>query len=145
MKSRLRSYCGTLAKVVGFGCTVRVFNDYFYFLVKLEGQSMEPTFHTGDFVIGERYPRNVSYGNILVARSPSDPNEYVVKRLAGLPGDVKHFGFLSLSKIPEGHMWLEGDNASVSKDSRVYGPVPQGLIVGRILYKVWPLSDVGAV
>lgn len=48
-------------------------------------------------------------------------------------------------QVPEGHMWLEGDNSSNSRDSRTFGPVPQGLISGRILYKVWPLSDIGAL
>lgn len=47
-----------------------------------------------------------------------------------------------LSQVPPGYMWLEGDNSSNSKDSRTFGPVPQGLIQGRLIYKVWPFSDL---
>lgn len=34
-------------------------------------------------------------------------------------------------QVPEGHVWLEGDNLSWSRDSRFYGPVPMALIKGR--------------
>lgn len=34
-------------------------------------------------------------------------------------------------QVPEGHVWLEGDNLGWSRDSRVYGPVPMALIMGR--------------
>ena len=40
--------------------------------------------------------------------------------------------------VPIGRVWLEGDNASQSFDSRNYGPIPQALLVGRVTYKVWP-------
>ena len=42
--------------------------------------------------------------------------------------------------VPPGKMWLEGDNPSNSIDSRVYGPVPIGLTVGRIICRVWPFA-----
>lgn len=38
--------------------------------------------------------------------------------------------------MPTGHVWLEGDNLQNSTDSRYYGPVPYGLIRGRIFFKV---------
>jgi signal peptidase I len=41
--------------------------------------------------------------------------------------------------VPDGHVWLEGDNPSNSSDSRHYGPVPASLIVGRVLFRIWPL------
>lgn len=34
-------------------------------------------------------------------------------------------------QVPEGHVWLEGDNMGWSRDSRFYGPVPMALIAGR--------------
>ncbi|EQB79178.1 hypothetical protein CB1_056579052 [Camelus ferus] len=37
--------------------------------------------------------------------------------------------------VPTGHVWLEGDNLQNSTDSRYYGPVPYGLIRGRIFFK----------
>lgn len=41
--------------------------------------------------------------------------------------------------MPKGHVWLEGDNLRNSTDSRCYGPVPYGLIRGRICFKVYVL------
>ena len=38
--------------------------------------------------------------------------------------------------VPSGHVWLEGDNPSNSSDSRSYGPVPLGLLQGRIMLAV---------
>eukprot|EP00559_Dactyliosolen_fragilissimus_P005601 CAMPEP_0184870436 /NCGR_PEP_ID=MMETSP0580-20130426/37452_1 /TAXON_ID=1118495 /ORGANISM="Dactyliosolen fragilissimus" /LENGTH=280 /DNA_ID=CAMNT_0027372493 /DNA_START=488 /DNA_END=1330 /DNA_ORIENTATION=- len=46
----------------------------------------------------------------------------------------------SLFVIPDGHLWVEGDNSINSSDSRNYGSVPASLIVGKVVMKVWPLS-----
>jgi len=45
-------------------------------------------------------------------------------------------------QVPRGHVWLEGDNRNNSADSRTYGPVPQGLVRGRALCRVWPPKEV---
>lgn len=34
--------------------------------------------------------------------------------------------------VPQGHVWVEGDNPAYSVDSRSYGPIPEQLIVGRV-------------
>lgn len=34
-------------------------------------------------------------------------------------------------QVPEGHVWLQGDNTLNSSDSRAYGPVPYALLRGR--------------
>ncbi len=40
--------------------------------------------------------------------------------------------------IPPGHMWIQGDNMSNSRDSRLYGPIPMGLIRGVVRAKLFP-------
>jgi hypothetical protein len=40
--------------------------------------------------------------------------------------------------VPPGHVWVQGDNLAVSRDSREYGPVPLGTVRGRVLCTVWP-------
>lgn len=37
--------------------------------------------------------------------------------------------------IPEGHVWLAGDNVYNSSDSRMYGPMPIGMLQGRVFFK----------
>lgn len=39
-------------------------------------------------------------------------------------------------RVPQGHVWLEGDNADNSTDSRTYGPVPLSMVRGRVFFKV---------
>lgn len=42
--------------------------------------------------------------------------------------------------IPEGRLWVMGDNRGNSADSRVFGPIPQDTVVGRAVVRVWPPS-----
>ena len=44
-------------------------------------------------------------------------------------------------QVPEGHCWVSGDNLPESRDSRTYGPLPVGLIKGKVIAKVWPLGE----
>lgn len=106
---------------------------------------MEPTIHSDNILITEHFTprfRKVDRGDIIIAKCPTNPKQYICKRVTGLPGDQVRTGFISTEIVPRGHVWLEGDNASNSFDSRAYGPVPQGLIRSRAVMKVWPLSGV---
>lgn len=46
--------------------------------------------------------------------------------------------FTSQREIPKGHIWVEGDNSAKSLDSRDFGPIPYGLIRGKVMCKVIP-------
>ncbi|XP_053139042.1 mitochondrial inner membrane protease subunit 1 isoform X3 [Hemicordylus capensis] len=105
---------------------------------------MEPTIQNSDMVFSE----NLSYhfssiqkGDIVIAKNPADPKSNICKRVMGLEGDKvctsSPSDFLKIhSYVPKGHVWLEGDNLRNSTDSRCYGPVPYGLIRGRICFKL---------
>lgn len=45
--------------------------------------------------------------------------------------------------VPEGQVFVMGDNRANSSDSRVFGPISQDLIIGRAFLRVWPLSQIG--
>uniref|UniRef100_A0A453J0Z6 Mitochondrial inner membrane protease subunit 2 n=1 Tax=Aegilops tauschii subsp. strangulata TaxID=200361 RepID=A0A453J0Z6_AEGTS len=59
-----------------------------------------------------------------VCRCPSNHKEVFVKRLIGLPGEwIQLPASSEIIKVPQGHCWVEGDNAARSWDSRSFGPV----------------------
>jgi signal peptidase I len=45
--------------------------------------------------------------------------------------------------VPEGDVWVMGDNRNDSKDSRYFGPIDEDSIVGRAFVIVWPLNRIG--
>ncbi|HJA28566.1 MAG TPA: signal peptidase I [Candidatus Olsenella pullicola] len=47
--------------------------------------------------------------------------------------------------VPEGTIWVMGDNRTNSKDSRFFGPVSVDDVTSRVLFIYWPLSHVGAL
>lgn len=42
--------------------------------------------------------------------------------------------------VPEGHLWLMGDNRTNSLDSRYYGAIPTSSVIGRAFCTYWPLD-----
>ncbi|MGA2036259.1 MAG: signal peptidase I [Acidimicrobiales bacterium] len=47
--------------------------------------------------------------------------------------------------IPKGEYFVMGDNRTISEDSRYFGPIPKSLIVGRVFFRIWPLSRLGGL
>jgi inner membrane protease subunit 1 len=102
--------------------------------------------------------RNVKVGDIVLAYSPYFFRQTIAKRVIGMPGDyVVRDPPLSptvggapipgkpgqaelprpaepmMVQVPEGHVWLAGDNLPYTRDSRTYGPLPMGLITGKVV------------
>lgn len=81
----------------------------------------------------------IAVGDVVVAHHPSRPGT-VCKRVTGLPGDqVLLSGGGKMITVPDGHVWLEGDNPGNSSDSRLYGALPLALLQGRVVARLWPL------
>jgi signal peptidase I len=74
--------------------------------------------------------------DVVIAKSPMKLNSVLCKRIIALPGEYvevegqRYF-------VPDGHVWLEGDNKSQSFDSRDFGPVPLNLLEGKVQLKLW--------
>ncbi|KAJ7225812.1 peptidase S24/S26A/S26B/S26C [Mycena pura] len=120
----------------------------------MSGPSMLPTLaNEGEVVIENRWshrwnPDSLRRGDLVTLRSPLDRTRIICKRVIGLPGDVicvDPTGQKAPSTehvvVPRGHMWIIGDNAAYSRDSRDYGPVPMGLIQGRLFARIWPIRE----
>ncbi|RKP00036.1 hypothetical protein CXG81DRAFT_13712 [Caulochytrium protostelioides] len=110
------------------------------------GPSMLPTLHMeGDVVLLSHLAFTPQAGDLVVFKSPLDPRRFVVKRVVGVPGDtIRCDGppppdALVPLTVPPGTLWVQGDNVANSTDSRHYGPVPIGLVVGRVVMALrWP-------
>jgi signal peptidase I len=129
------------------------------------GPSMQPNLYAGYRVMTEKisyYLHEPLRGDIVVVeRSELEGN--LIKRVMGLPGEtievraghtyingelideswVAHFGGRDVlpTLIPEGHIFILGDNRPVSRDSREIGSVPIETIIGRVWFVYWPLGE----
>ncbi|KAF5833879.1 mitochondrial inner membrane signal peptidase [Dunaliella salina] len=123
-------------------------------VVRVDGASMSPTFNPlggSEWVLVEKlsykWLHQYSRGDVAVLWSPDDPRQQLVKRVTGLEGDVVWDSYQhNATCIPQGRCWIEGDNPLASGDSRnIYGPVHLGLLEGRVIRIVWPLTRWGEV
>jgi mitochondrial inner membrane protease subunit 1 len=157
-RRRLALYC------ISAFCTFELYQHHLHDWAHGSGPSMYPTIpsQSSNMIINHRYRlgRGVKLGDIVQYRSPLFRDAMVAKRIIGMPGDfvVADEG-MSVSvggaegpwmqeaegekkqreepmmvRVPEGHVWVAGDNLAFSRDSRFYGPVPMALIVGKIEY-----------
>lgn len=141
-------------RVAKFFCCLHVTNTYLCSFAIAQGPSMLPTFNlTGNVVLVERLSRrfgNMEVGDVVLIRSPAEPRKVIIKRIVGVAGDAVSYSMNgdngeATVVVPKGHIWIEGDNKPSSRDSRMYGPVPYGLLQGKVRCVVWPPRDFGLV
>jgi signal peptidase I len=114
------------------------------FVSQVQGPSMLPTFNSsGDFVLVRRWGLldDLQVGSLVVSVSPYDADRLVIKRVVAVAGDI----LPNYQVVPQGHVFLQGDNPGMSMDSRHYGPVPIGLVQGIVAYRIWPPNRLGRV
>jgi signal peptidase I len=58
-------------------------------------------------------------------------------------GGVSQCNFPTPIRIPAGHWFMMGDNRGESDDSRFWGPVPTGWIIGQAFATYWPPDRIG--
>ncbi len=133
------------------------------------GDSMSPTLRDGDIIVsvksGEFAPGDIIafyYNNkILVKRVIAAAGQWVDIREDGtvlVDGQVldepylaeKAFGECDIElpyQVPDGRIFVMGDHRSVSVDSRstAVGCVAGEQIVGRMVFRLWPLRDAGVL
>uniref|UniRef100_A0A0N5ASG6 Mitochondrial inner membrane protease subunit n=1 Tax=Syphacia muris TaxID=451379 RepID=A0A0N5ASG6_9BILA len=126
--------------------SVYAFGKHVGELVYCSGPSMYPTIQDGDLVIAERMSvklGNIRRGDIVGSLSPLDPDQLLCKRITKKQFDNVYDTIIPIGRVPKGHVYLEGDNFAQSTDSRYFGPVPQGLVQIRLVFRIWPLTRIG--
>ncbi|MBI4974173.1 signal peptidase I [Candidatus Roizmanbacteria bacterium] len=144
---------------------------------QVKGASMDPTFNSGDYIFTSKVTykfRGYNRGDVIVFKSPKNPDIEYIKRIIGLPGDkvmVKDSevyvngiklteGYISaktnlwengFSKngeavtVPDGYLFVMGDNRPRSSDSREFGPVPEDSVIGQVFYRYFPSTKIGSI
>ena len=55
------------------------------------------------------------------------------------------FGYEGPYKVPANHIFVIGDNAANSRDSRSFGSIPLSDVIGRAYKIYWPLDRIGPI
>lgn len=165
-KSPLREYVETLVGAAVLAVFIMTFVARAF---TVEGPSMMPTLEDGQRLLVDRLTyrfREPQRGDVVVFRYPANPREHFIKRIIGLPGDEIRisrgrvfvngvaleepylagpmFGSFGPVVVPPGRYFVLGDNRNNSEDSRDrrVGFVPRENLVGRAIWRYWPISDM---
>lgn len=157
----------TLVLVLFLVVTIRTFVVEAYVI---HGKSMEPTFFESERLLIEKFaPRfeTLERGDIIIFNHPHDPGKRLIKRIIGLPGErvridrgIVYINGKPLEEpwlekaerdgshhdeelVPEGAYFVLGDNREISNDSRRIGTIARGDIVGKYLFRFYPLVSNG--
>ena len=139
------------------------------------GSSMKPTLVPGDRLLVRKTKKYVpKLGDVIAFKSLDDPGIPWIKRVAALPGEtleikdkilyiggrkVQHPAlqdieypprdFLGMEgkpyRVPEDHIFVIGDNSINSRDSRDFGGIPLGDVIGKVYKIYWPLPRRGPI
>ena len=126
-----------------FLLALTVFFYYNFRTIEVQGDSMVPTLQPGQrLLITKAYwlVGDIKYKDIVVIDNPSE-NEVIIKRVYKLGGEVVDLKNvpaswdLTLGKytVPEGQVFVLGDNFKVSQDSRHYGPFKLSDVIGKVV------------
>ena len=143
---------------------VVLFRSYIATPVRVDGDSMVPTFEDGQILILNKMDREYERMDVVVFDYKKDR---LIKRVIGLPGetveikdntlyingeevsdykdDVKTADYELNVVIPEGYYFVLGDNRGVSADSRMIGLISEDDLKGTICFRLFPLMKIGGI
>jgi signal peptidase I len=159
-----------VALAVGLAVSVQAYAVKPY---RIPSESMAPTLQVGDQVIVNRFSHHLGAqpgrGDIVVFHPPTATDETFIKRVVGVAGDriavrdgrvvrdgepqrepyARPCGDAAACNtprpvsVPDGHVYVLGDNRGASQDSRVWGSVPVADVIGEAVAIYWPPGRAG--
>jgi len=131
--------------------------------VRVDGFSMNPTLQDGEYVLVSKVSYKLGkpqHGDIIVFKFPGgEPAQDLIKRIIGLPGDVIEVRekvvyingkpidepyiaaaplYSGTWQVPDGFLFVLGDNRNDSSDSHAWGLLPVGNVIGKSILIYWP-------
>ncbi|QDZ23699.1 mitochondrial inner membrane signal peptidase [Chloropicon primus] len=167
-------WVGRVARASAWILPVAAFADYVGTVERVPDDTMAPSlgpeptivwvdkfFCTRKWLGNDRIDRSLR-GQVVYSKSPLAPDEYMIRRVVGLPGDWVSSSSSSSSScsteggggkrvhVGQGQIWVEGDNRNPSAtedcDSKfTSGLIPFGLVQGQVTRVVWPPSRMDRV
>ena len=134
--------------------------------VRVYNISMQPTLYEGNLLVVNKFAYKLGTpkrGDIVIFHYQGTPTEDYIKRVIGLPGDTVNISngvvqvngqtltepyIAALPKytgtwmVPEGELFVLGDNRNLSSDSHEWGFVKQEWVVGKAVLVYWPLDRI---
>lgn len=147
---------------------------FFVRIIGVDGVSMIPTLQHSDKIVVSNMFYTPKQGDIIVLRKKSFLEEPLVKRIIATEGQTVDIDFISHNvyvdgvrldepyinapttregdvsfplKVPEGYVFVLGDNRNNSADSRIstLGVIDERYILGRVIFRVYPFDKIGKI
>lgn len=174
-KLKLQGALDEILRTLIFVVVVTVLFDMAIPRSLVDGRSMQPTFQDSERLIVSRLHLLLfepERGDVIVFNSvdTNDPDVMLIKRVIGLPGETVSFinEQVYINGVPLEEPYLDeactqvrcsaqewtlgadeyfvmGDNRNNSQDSRRLGAIPIDHFVGRVVFRYWPISEIGFI
>ena len=166
-KKELREWVVSIAVALVAFVIIR---SFLFTMIRVDGQSMIETLQHGDrlFVtVLDVKLGSVENEDVIICNYPGEGSTYLVKRVIAQPGEtveikdgvtyvdgiareeeyVDHepWTYYGPYTVPEGKVFVMGDNRADSRDSRNVGALDDDMIVGKVRCIWWPLNRIGLV
>ena len=151
--------------------TIMVLFTFVFRIVFVDGGSMLPTLRDGDMLVVSAYDKEPEYGQVVIVTQPNGFGDPIVKRIIATENQTVYIDFdkgdvfvdgvllnepyinnLTINPedmtgpvtVPEGHVFVMGDNRQDSTDSRsnMIGLIREEYILGVVKYKVMNQDDL---